>query len=109
MAKKIEVWHVRDEHLRGLRGDDVAPAFPEGYRQVAVVESAASAEDAYRLTNSIHCGWWEHAQVRSLVGPCRSTSVGDVVVVGGVPMICDRVGFSALGDREGHPVPLPLW
>ena len=56
----------------------------EDYDLVAIVHLSkdASLEEAYRLTNSIHCAWWENSSVVKLFDGegCRSTSRDDVLV-----------------------------
>lgn len=54
----------------------------------------------FRLTNSIDTAWYENPEVRALVGPTRSTSVGDVVVLsdetGSRAFRCDPVGWAQI-------------
>jgi len=69
------------------------------YRVVAILQTA-SLEEAFRLTNSIDAAWYENPEVRALVGPTRSTSVGDVVVLsdetGSRAFRCDLVGWAQI-------------
>ena len=37
-------------------------------------------EEAYRLTNTINCSWWENEGVEAIITKTRSTSVGDVML-----------------------------
>jgi len=57
-------------------------------------------EVAFEMTNSIDCGW--HEKTPSLVGPTRSTSVGDIVVLlreGTVGIwAVDRFGWTPLAN-----------
>jgi hypothetical protein len=48
---------------------------------------------AYEKTNNINHAWTENSEVTAHVSPCRSTSVGDVIVVEGIYHIVSRVGF----------------
>ena len=36
---------------------------------------------AFRLTNDVGWNWWLNPEVSAYVKPCRSTSVGDVIVL----------------------------
>jgi hypothetical protein len=72
-----------------------------GSKEVATVEvdKAMSDDDklekAYMLTNTIDKPWWDNEGVTKLVeGGCRSTSVGDYVVVGATKYLCDHVGWT---------------
>ena len=57
-----------------------APFDAKHYRPVATLQTADLGE-VFRLTNSIDAPWYSSREVRSLVGPARSTSVGDIVVL----------------------------
>ena len=74
------------------------PFDADHYRVVAFV-ATGDLEEAFRLTNSVDAPWYE-GEVRSLVGPARSTSVGDVVVLtdenGQRAFRCDQVGWTQL-------------
>lgn len=55
-------------------------SFPSGYTQVATV-TCMDLEDAFALTNHIDGVWWDNPGLtRDVQRPCRSTSVGDVIV-----------------------------
>ena len=69
---------------------------------VAMVDVEKSATDmkklehAFMKTNSIHEAWYTSEDVE-FVGPkpgCRSTSVGDFVVVGTTKYVCETAGWS---------------
>ena len=47
------------------------------------------------LTNSINDAWWNNEGVTKLFGgdACRSTSTGDMVLVGTKKYMCDHVGW----------------
>ena len=61
-----------------------------GPRTVAMVEvdktlsDRMKMEEAFKLTNSINDAWWKNEEVTPMFdgGACRSTSVGDMVLVG---------------------------
>jgi len=50
------------------------------------------------LTNNIDCGWWENANVEKMFdgNACRSTMVGDMVLIGTTKYKCDNVGWSKI-------------
>ena len=75
-------------------------AFDEKPHVVAFVEvdKTLSDEDkcekAFMLTNSIKDGWWNNEGVTKLVtGACRSTSTGDMVLIGTKKYLCEPVGW----------------
>ena len=76
-------------------------AFDETPRTVAMVKVPKSAtvdeklELAFRLTNNIDCAWWENEEVEPVFPDvaCRSTSVGDMVLIGTEKYICKRAGW----------------
>ena len=54
-------------------------------------------EEAFMSTNSITGAWWDNDNVEALFekgGACRSTSVGDTVLVGNTKYKCDNAGWS---------------
>ena len=59
---------------------------------------ADKLEEAFMLTNNIDCGWWENASVEILFdgNACRSTMVGDMVLIGTTKYKCDSVGWSKI-------------
>jgi len=73
----IRVFHCLDP--RAMIPGVEPRRFPDGYRAVATVQTD-DLEVAFELTNTIHCAWWENEGVEALIGPCRSSSVGDVFV-----------------------------
>ena len=55
-------------------------------------------EKAFVLTNSIKDAWYRNEEVK-YIGPentCRSTSAGDMVLVGNTKYLCDHVGWKTL-------------
>jgi len=54
----------------------------EYWDRVAEIENT-TLNDAYRLTNSIDCGWWENEEVESLFDGegAKSTDIGDLMLV----------------------------
>ena len=53
-------------------------------------------EKAFMLTNSIDDAWWNNKDVTAMFpnDGCRSTSVGDQVLVGNTKYVCDSFGWS---------------
>ena len=65
----------------------------EDYQLVAEVD-CATIEQAFELTNHIHCAWQENSEVYAYSKNARSTSVGDVVVDdNGTIYWCKDVGW----------------
>ena len=91
---------------------ETRPFTPANYRLVAKLDFTPGEkhpgtpghdywlEMAFEATNSIDCGW--HEKTPSLVGPTRSTSVGDIVVLlreGTVGIwAVDRFGWTPLAN-----------
>ena len=77
-------------------------AFEDAPTTVAFVEVEKTASDtskletAFMLTNSINDGWWNNKEVTKMFGgpACRSTSTGDMVLVGTTKYKCDANGWS---------------
>ena len=69
---------------------------------VALVEVKKNMTDAEKLdlafmkTNSIDDAWWNNKGVTKMFPDtsCRSTSVGDFVVVGTTKYVCETAGWS---------------
>ena len=55
-------------------------------------------EKAFMLTNSIHDAWWNNKDVSPMFPNegCRSTSVGDQVLVGTTKYLCAPVGWEKI-------------
>jgi hypothetical protein len=75
-----------------------ASRFPADYKLVADVE-AGTLEEAFALTQHIDQNWAKNPGVHpghdALVGECRSTSVGDVIVdEDGRVWRCELIGWS---------------
>ena len=52
-------------------------------------------DKAFMLTNSIEDGWWNNKDVTAMFpnDGCRSTSVGDQVLVGNTKYVCSPYGW----------------
>jgi len=71
------------------------------YQLVAVMESPMKDEEllirqAFIVTNSIENNWWEYPDpcVTPLAGPCRSTSVGDIIMCGDKAFQVEMAGLT---------------
>ena len=53
-------------------------------------------ETAFMKTNTIEEGWWNNEGVTKMFGggACRSTSVGDMVLIGTTKYKCEPTGWS---------------
>ena len=79
-------------------------AFGETPHVVAMVEVDESLdytdklEKAFMLTNSISDAWWKNEGVTPMFpdASCRSTSVGDMVLIGKTKYKCDSMGWSKI-------------
>ena len=76
-------------------------AFEDSPRTVAFVEVDKSLSIAEKLdiafvkTNSINEAWWDNKEVTVMFPDktCRSTSVGDMVLVGNMKYKCESTGW----------------
>ena len=102
--QSVLVGHAKEPNF----GLGPSPSYPEGYVLVAAVTvyetwtQEMMLEAAFQYTNSIDCGWWENEQVDFLLKTdgCRSTSVGDVVVLPDKRVfVCRPAGWEEL--KEG--------
>ena len=79
-------------------------AFDENSHLVAFVDVDKSwtvnekLEHAFKMTNSIEDAWWNNAGVTKMFPDkgCRSTSVGDHVLVGESKYLCEMSGWSKI-------------
>ena len=55
-------------------------------------------EKAFMLTNSIHDAWWNNKEVAAMFDGdgCRSTSVGDQVLVDDIKYLCADFGWEKI-------------
>jgi len=69
----------------------------EHFKLVAIIENCADIEAAFFLTNHVNCSWWENDNVELVGEPNqRSTSTGDVVVMGGKIFRCEMAGWKEI-------------
>lgn len=78
-----------------------ANKFPEDYDEVAFVELPdmdidMALEEIFRLTNHIDSNWTTNAGVIAKSKNLRSTSVGDVVVIGNKRFLCEPTDWTKL-------------
>ena len=97
----MQVGHINRDRYReflqaggGFGGPGVLPSYPADYEMVAVVDGE-DVDMAFQLTNHIDHAWWENSGVTLIGEPQhRSTSVGDVVVMGdGRVLRCASCGW----------------
>lgn len=88
------VFHADMERVRarGASPFDGEAIWPEEYTPVAIV-GTESVETAFEKTNHIDEPWWNNEGVQRLGPETRSTSVGDVVVIGGTAMKVAGAGW----------------
>ena len=110
MSKKL------DALVKNLEPTPVAvihAAFDETPHTVAIINLAKTLttdemlEKAFMLTNSIESAWWNNKDVTKMFDgkSCRSTSVGDMVLIGNNKYMCDPAGWSKTAWKK----PLHEW
>ena len=104
MNKKLDALLDTLDDIKNPKETDsvVHAAFDEKPHLVAFVEVDKSwtvyekLEYAFKMTNSIEAAWWNNDGVTSMFSAdkgCRSTSVGDHVLVGGSKYLCAGTGW----------------
>jgi hypothetical protein len=94
-----------DALMKNLLYEKVAvihAAYEDAPETVAFVEVKKDAttkeklETAFMKTNSIDDAWWKNEGVTKMFGggACRSTSVGDMVLIGTTKYKCEMAGWS---------------
>ena len=94
-----------DALMKNLLYEKVAvihAAYEDAPKTVAFVEVKKDAttkeklETAFMKTNSIDDAWWKNEGVTKMFGgaACRSTSVGDMVLIGTTKYKCEMAGWS---------------
>ena len=79
--------------------DGTAPESPNTVALVTVdkkISTNDKLDKAFMLTNSIDDAWWNNKDVTKMFDgdSCRSTMVGDMVLVGAVKYKCESSGWS---------------
>ena len=87
LYEKVAVIHAAFEDA------PITVAFVEVEKNLTV---SAKLEEAFVKTNSINDGWWNNEGVTKMFdgGACRSTSMGDMVLIGNTKYKCDMTGWS---------------
>ena len=93
LYEKVAVIHAAFEDA------PITVAFVEVEKNLTV---NAKLEEAFVKTNSINDGWWNNEGVTKMFdgGACRSTSVGDMVLVGKDKYVCVMDGWKTLDGEE---------
>ena len=110
MSKKL------DALVKNLETTPVAvihAAFDETPHTVAIINLAKTLttdemlEKAFMLTNSIEAAWWNNKGITKMCDgkSCRSTSTGDMVLIGNEKYLCEAAGWSKLAWTK----PLHEW
>ena len=87
-----------DALMKTLLTEEVAVIHNDYTVAFVAVDKALSdvdkCEKAFMLTNSINDAWWNNEEVTKMVtGACRSTSTGDMVLIGTKKYLCEPVGW----------------
>jgi len=96
MSKKL------DALLKNYGSEDVAVIHDTTTVAFVTVDKNLSTEDklerAFMLTNTIDNAWWNNKNVSKMFDgkTCRSTSVGDMVLVGNEKYVCEDSGWRKL-------------
>ena len=99
-----------DAFLKNLEAKDkvkcavIHAAFDETPHTVALLDldktlsEAEMLDKAFMLTNSIDDAWWNNKEVTKMFDgdACRSTSVGDMVLIGTKKFKCENMGWSVV-------------
>jgi len=106
----IHVWHLArfEDSVQLYLKRPLPQAFPEGYIEAARIESAPGERDpealerAFKLTQNLDYPWISAKDDLDPLGTSgRSTSVGDVIVVGDRAYLCNPEGWLRLkGTRS---------
>jgi hypothetical protein len=79
MDMNFQVWQRDNPTFRDDDAAFLAQTFPFGFSHVADVVTDDIGR-VFQLTNHIDAPFWENSGVSLVKDPCRSTSVGDVIV-----------------------------
>jgi len=96
MSKKL------DALLKNYNSEDVAVIHDTTTVAFVTVDKNLSTEDklerAFMLTNTIDNAWWNNKNVSKMFDgkTCRSTSIGDMVLVGNEKYVCEDSGWRKL-------------
>ena len=101
MSKKLDALIKTFEYGNAVKVAVIHAAFDESPHTVALIDMAEGTSDseacekAFMLTNSINDAWWNNKEVTPMFPDkaCRSTSVGDMVLVGKTKYKCEPMGW----------------
>ena len=101
MSKKLD---ALVKNLETIPVAVIHAAFDETPHTVAIIDLPKTLstdemlEKAFMLTNSIESAWWTNKDVTKMFNgkSCRSTSVGDMVLIGTEKYKCEAAGWSKL-------------
>ena len=101
MSKKLDALLSTLENKDNVKCAVIHAAYEDAPRTVALIDfppdmsESDMLEKAFMLTNSISDGWWNNEGVTKMFPDksCRSTSVGDMVLVGTKKFKCESAGW----------------
>ena len=113
MSKKLDALLTTLEKKDAIKCAVIHAAYEDAPRTVALIEfppdmsESDMLERAFMYTNSVNASWYTGEKV-TYVGPekaCRSTSVGDMVLLGKKKFKCEALGWTEMknSDRTGVP------
>lgn len=97
-------------HKRKFDGDMslVSEVNMADYEAVAVINIPGAERDnnvylhmAYQYTNSIDSHWSNNERVVALKPRCRSTSIGDVILLNNTYFVCAPLGWHKVNNVKG--------
>ena len=95
-ARRTKVYHVTTPNFRS--NGNLSKHASGKFELVADVDTD-DLNLAFRLTNDVGWNWWLNPEVSAYVKPCRSTSVGDVIVLpDGEAYVVLAAGFERLAS-----------
>ena len=101
MSKKLEALMatLNDEKVSVIH--DNGPAGPNVVAFIDMPKSLTTTEkleEAFKLTNSIDDAWWNNKGITKMFDGkgCRSTMVGDTVLIGKEKFKCEPNGWSKI-------------
>jgi len=82
--------------IHAAMDDAISPTVVAMVEVSSGLSDTAKLEKAFMLTNSINDAWWNNKDVTPMFSEkgCRSTMVGDMVLIGTVKYKCDSMGWS---------------
>jgi len=95
--KNIKVYHAKKPNF-GF-GDD-QEFNDKNFELVAEGPETMDLDEAFESTQNIDYSWTLNKNITAKKQPCRSTSVGDVIVRNGKPFKCDHVGWVEIKTEE---------